>query len=593
MLVRFVQQVVQRGVTNAAFGAFFSVLPGRRRGQVLAFMDGVPGQLGTMLSGVLLLVAARLALEQLFLVGLVTAAICLGIGLLVRRAYASSLVQTLREGRAEQVLEGGPGLVALGRDARVVAQLRGATRASAPQERLLAADLLGRLGATDAVDDLRRLGSDPDPEVRRVAIAAVAALEGPAASDVLMAALEDPEGRVRATAVSGLGEMGRAGDVLAAAERDAPGGVIRDESPLVRAELAVLAMRSGRSVLAASLIDPMLGSGSVAERVAALDVVPRLGREMDAEVVARSLDDDSPRIRAAALRASATLASPVGGLEPLLAAFDDEARDVRVTAATIVRGLDDAAPIVLERLEHGTDHAQEAALDALEGHTETVRDDLLTWTDGQVRRATELRDWGAALAGVDASPSTAYLGYIVGRREAAIEARLLQALAILGAPEASGLIRRCLHAPDPEVRAQAIEAIDALGEPRLARGVVRLLERVSPNDGPVAGDVISAAMALSHDQDVWVRALALRTLSEHFEAGQRTIAERVAADPSPIVRQAVSVEEGVHPMPYELQLVSEVDRMLVLRRVPIFASLDPEDLQRVAAAATEQAWADG
>jgi CRP-like cAMP-binding protein len=27
--------------------------------------------------------------------------------------------------------------------------------------------------------------------------------------------------------------------------------------------------------------------------------------------------------------------------------------------------------------------------------------------------------------------------------------------------------------------------------------------------------------------------------------------------------------------------------------VPIFASLDPEDLQRVAAAATEQAWADG
>ena len=119
LLVRFGQQVVQRGVTNAAFGAFFSVLPGRRRGQVLAFMDGVPGQLGTMLSGVLLLLAASLALEQLFLIGLVAAAVCLCIGLLVRRAYATTLVQTLREGRAEQVLEGGPGLAALGRDARV------------------------------------------------------------------------------------------------------------------------------------------------------------------------------------------------------------------------------------------------------------------------------------------------------------------------------------------------------------------------------------------------------------------------------------------------------------------------------------------
>ena len=45
-------------------------------------------------------------------------------------------------------------------------------------------------------------------------------------------------------------------------------------------------------------------------------------------------------------------------------------------------------------------------------------------------------------------------------------------------------------------------------------------------------------------------------------------------------------------MPDELRLVNEVDRMLVLRRVPIFASLDPEDLQRVAAAAIERSWAE-
>jgi hypothetical protein len=236
---------------------------------------------------------------------------------------------------------------------------------------------------------------------------------------------------------------------------------------------------------------------------------------------------------------------------------------------------------------------QEAALSALEGHIDAVRDDLLAWTDGQVRRATELRRLGAALAGAEGSSSAAYLVYVVGRREAAIEARLLQALAVLGAPEASGLIRRCLHAPDPEVRAQAIEAIDALGEPRLARGVIRLLEHEAAEESQAPGDILSAATALSTDADVWVRALALRTLSEHIEAEQRRIAERVAADPSPIVREAVGVQEGMRPVPQELQLVSEVDRMLALRRVPIFASLDPEDLQRVAAAADEQAWADG
>jgi CRP-like cAMP-binding protein len=46
-------------------------------------------------------------------------------------------------------------------------------------------------------------------------------------------------------------------------------------------------------------------------------------------------------------------------------------------------------------------------------------------------------------------------------------------------------------------------------------------------------------------------------------------------------------------VPEGLRLVNEVDRMLVLRRVPIFASLGPEDLRRVAAAASERSWADG
>ena len=37
---------------------------------------------------------------------------------------------------------------------------------------------------------------------------------------------------------------------------------------------------------------------------------------------------------------------------------------------------------------------------------------------------------------------------------------------------------------------------------------------------------------------------------------------------------------------------SDIDRMLVLRRVPIFEALAPEDLQRVAAAARERGWSE-
>ena len=50
------------------------MIPIERRAQVLAFIDGVPGQTGMMLSGLLLLGAGRLfAADQVFWLGAATA----------------------------------------------------------------------------------------------------------------------------------------------------------------------------------------------------------------------------------------------------------------------------------------------------------------------------------------------------------------------------------------------------------------------------------------------------------------------------------------------------------------------------------------
>ncbi len=69
-LFRFTQQVTQRGISNAAWSAFYNVVPRERRAQVLAFNDGVPGQVGTILSGLLLLAAGSLlARDQVFWLG--------------------------------------------------------------------------------------------------------------------------------------------------------------------------------------------------------------------------------------------------------------------------------------------------------------------------------------------------------------------------------------------------------------------------------------------------------------------------------------------------------------------------------------------
>src|SRR6478672_1366125 len=65
-----VLQVTPRGISNAAWSAFYNVLPSTHRAQAIAFMDGVPGQIGTVLVGILLLLSTTLlGPEQVFWLG--------------------------------------------------------------------------------------------------------------------------------------------------------------------------------------------------------------------------------------------------------------------------------------------------------------------------------------------------------------------------------------------------------------------------------------------------------------------------------------------------------------------------------------------
>jgi HEAT repeat protein len=365
----------------------------------------------------------------------------------------------------------------------------------------------------------------------------------------------------------------------------------QDADAAVRGQLAVLLAVTGETERARLVVDAMVSSSATADRAAGLDAAARVGTLLDPAAVQASIHDPSARVRAAALRATAIDAH--GDLTTYIDALEDHSLEVRTASVAILKARADALPTLIATLGHGSDRAQHGALSALEGRAEEVRTELLEWAGGQVRRAAELRGHALALADADPGSTQGYLGDVIGRRERAIEARLLQALAILGAPEASGLIRRCLHAPDPEIRAQAIEAIDSIGDPGLAREVVRLLDRDAASRTPGTADALAAAGAMRHDPDVWVRALALRTLSERLGASYRSLMEQVRDDPDPLIREAVTFEEGSDHMPQALQLVRLVDRMLVLRRVPLFSALEPEDLQRVAVAATEQSWGEG
>jgi ATP/ADP translocase/HEAT repeat protein len=495
-IVQATVQVTQRGLSNAAWSAFYNTVPSHRRAQVMAFQDGVPGQLGTILSGILLLTAARvLEPAQVFWLGAVVAAVTLLITVAIRRRYATSLLATLRRGVGEQILEGGPGLASL---------------ETAPDVRAVLMTAL----------------ADPDPRVREMAARLLADAPGDDTLDALLAALDDPEPVVRASSAEAL--------------------IGKD------------AVHPHHIESAEAEIDRLLAGGS-RERTAALHAFRRLGRRPPDAALERLLHDEAPAVRAAAV---ATLDVDAGGTDRLLAALQDPTHVVRNAAADRLAAARSLPPGVVERLASSDAAVQASAVRAMTGHASEVRDALVGWADRQVDRAMSLAASRSRLAAVvEPGPDATFLGDVLEGRRRRHQDLALDALAVLDVPAASGVIRRCLRSNDADVRAQAVETLDSVGDRRLGRSITRLVE-LDPTSPRLDGgdDVLDT---LRHDDDPWIR----------------TLAARSAGDGGTMTGPSTSL--------------GEIERMLELRRVPLFERLDPEDLQRVAAVAEERNFAPG
>ena len=393
-----VQQVTQRGISNAAWGATYNVLPSTHRAQAIAFMDGVPGQIGTVLVGILLLLSTSLlAPEQIFWLGLVTAAVCVAVVWAVRRRYADALLRTLRSGLGEQILEGGPGLGDLLEAPDVRAALVAAMQAPDGATREMAAVLLARSPEADARAALAAALGDAAPRVRAAAAAAV---------------LED-----------GTGDPAEAG----------------------RAEACLLS----------------LSTGDAAARVAGLDALRRLGRALDGDDIQASVSDPSAEVRAAAMAALESTPTQEAA-DALLAGLRDPSVRVRDAAATTLATRTEVDPRVVALLGTSDGMTTEAAaIAALAGRGAAVRDRIDPWADREVTRAVELSAARAVLrAGPINDADADFLCSILDHRIRHAQTMALAAMAALGAPAAGGVIRRSLGSVDPDVRAQAIEALE-------------------------------------------------------------------------------------------------------------------------------------
>jgi hypothetical protein len=173
------------------------------------------------------------------------------------------------------------------------------------------------------------------------------------------------------------------------------------------------------------------------------------------------------------------------------------------------------------------------------------------------------------------------------------EERLIKAVGLFGNPRAMELVRKSLNVGDSSARAAALEALETLGDREITQEILPILDRGGMFQG--AGELVleprEAVVTLLEEKDYWLRALAARAVSDLALTEFIPALRKLLSDPISLVqgaaRDALARMDGEVKMK-TLKTLSTLERILLLREVPMFSKLSPEDLEKVADIAHEQ-----
>jgi hypothetical protein len=171
--------------------------------------------------------------------------------------------------------------------------------------------------------------------------------------------------------------------------------------------------------------------------------------------------------------------------------------------------------------------------------------------------------------------------------------RALRAVGLLGDRSAIALAIENLKSRDPSQRANALETLEALGEPEIVKPLLKIWEAGEPI--PASPDGVW--LRVLEDPDPWLRACAVFAADLDDSQLRATVTQLVSSDPDALVREIAAAAlaatlTGDRAME-TLATLSLMEKILFLRRVPLFADLPPSDLKQVAAIATETVCPDG
>lgn len=593
VFVRFAQLILLGGILSTAWNALFNVVPPEQRGQVLAFNNGVPAQLGVFLSGVLILLSKQaLETKDILLLGAFVAVVSIYLTLKMKPAYGEALLNALRAGRVEVFSDQDESFAGYQNDPAALDVIRNALRDPKPQIRRLAVEMSARTDNREIIADLIDRLYDDDGSVRTAATRAVSDLGGHAALADVILGLDDPDNAVRAETLASLPklEVDPSPELIHTLER-----LLHDGDVIVRAHAALVLLYFCESPMAKQVLDKLLKHDDVAQRQLVLrafgHIAPgtkhaiRLEREW-----IEILQDESVTVRrdAALVAQFVRDESVIISLGHLLA--DEDAAVRHNTSGSLKQLWPDSRNVALQMLEHSDRSAVYAALDAIPSGDENAFASLSSYIQREVANLRYLRSLTAPLHRDGRFVSL--LLDSLKRREAQSEERLIKAVGLFGNSRALELVRKTMNAGDPSTRASALEALETLGDRKITQQILPILDRggVFKKSSEDALDMSPAIQMLLEHEDHWIRAVAARAVPELGLTDYADMLRKLKRDPDTLVKQSASVAlaqmDGAEMK--TLKTISTLERILLLREIPMFSGLDPEDLEKIADIAHEE-----
>jgi HEAT repeat protein len=578
---RFLQMVWVNAVWAPGWQALFNVVPPERRSQVRTLMDAGPLQVGTVLAGGVLLAGQTLAPRYLYLLGAGFAALTTLAMWRARQSYRAAVVEALREGWPEVFVSEEEPFGGFAQDRAAQEALQAGVADPDPRVRLISVQILEGLQAPSGDRDLVSAINDPDAEVRVVALEALVRRGAGVGVDRIVPLLADPDPRVRSAAVGALAVQ----DVPPATLADHLRPLLGDPDPSSRALAAVVLAREGAGD-AARTLDSMRTDGRPAWRAAAMEALASI-RSRDVSTLAAGLTDPDPSVRRAAVHALSSSGADAA-LQPLVEALGDADPAVRKTAAETIAGLDGEASGRLIRAL-GSPQLEEGALEALGRSGSAPASPLLAYAVRQAAEGARYHELWTRL-GPRATGPLGLLADALRWRALAHAEAALKAMAPVRSRQEMDLAMDALRSRHPAQVADALEVLDAVGEPEVVRPLLPLWEPV-PAARPDPPRVVRASFSDVHP---WVRACAAWAASELTEpTGHRELEDLATTDPDTLVREAAGWSLRGESIMQTVTTIPLVHRILFLRQVPLFTDLSPPDLKHVAEAATEHLYGDG